>query len=160
MYNKPINFIFPSPGMRLTVTTPVRQDYITVMKGFTEQLFMRLNPPFPPVKLLRFDGCKKGDVVSLELNFILFKQRWDSLIVESELNDREFYFIDEGKKLPFFLKYWHHHHRILKDGTHTRLVDDITFRSPFLLMDYLLYPVLWLQFWYRKPVYRKVFGTP
>jgi ligand-binding SRPBCC domain-containing protein len=59
--------------------------------------------------------------------------------------------------LPFFLKYWRHHHRIVQDGQSTRIIDDIHFRSPLLLFDFLLWPVLWLQFLYRKPIYRNVF---
>jgi ligand-binding SRPBCC domain-containing protein len=143
--------------MQLKIKTKVHQDYILVKEGFTEELFIKLNPPFPPVKLKRFDGCKKGDVVSLELDFILFKQQWESLIVEAKLTEKEFYFIDEGRKLPFFLKYWRHKHRIIKNGSGSKIVDDITFRSPIRPMDFLLYPVLWVQFWYRKPVYKKFF---
>lgn len=144
--------------MKIKVTTPVAQHYKLVMQGFTEDLFLKLNPPFPPVKLLRFDGCKKDDIVILELNFIFFKQEWVSLILEDGLNETEFYFIDFGTKLPFFLKYWRHHHRIIKSGQGTKIVDDITFKSPLPLLDILLWPVLWLQFVYRKPVYKKVFG--
>lgn len=143
--------------MKLKISTSVEQDYRSVMRGFTQDLFLKLNPPFPPVRLLRFDGCKKGNIVSLELNFIFFRQQWTSVILEDGLDEQEFYFIDFGKKLPFFLNYWRHHHRILRDEAGARIVDDISFRSPFLLMDYLLWPVLWLQFFYRKPIYRKVF---
>ncbi len=143
--------------MRLYISTTVEQDYRSVMRGFTQDLFLKLNPPFPPVKLLRFDGCKKDDVVSLELNFLLFRQNWISRIVEDGLTDREFHFIDVGTQLPFFLKYWRHHHRIVQDGQSTRIIDDIHFRSPLLLFDFLLWPVLWLQFLYRKPIYRNVF---
>ena len=143
--------------MNLKIFTSVGQDYQSVMRGFTQELFLKLNPPFPPVRLLRFDGCKKGDIVSLELNFIFFRQQWTSLILEDGLDDHEFYFIDFGEKLPFFLKYWRHHHRVVRNGDGARIIDDITFRSPFLLMDYLLWPVLWLQFLYRKPIYQKVF---
>lgn len=143
--------------MRIKVSTPVAQNYISVMEGFTEELFMKLNPPFPPVKLLRFDGCKKEDVVALELNFIFFKQQWVSLIVEDGLNEEEFYFIDVGTKLPFFLKYWRHHHRIIREGHGTKITDDLTFKSPLPFLDIFLWPVLWLQFVYRKPIYKKVF---
>ncbi len=145
--------------MQITITTKISQGYIAVMKGFNEDLFMQLNPPFPPVKLLRFDGCKTGDVVSLELNFIFFKQQWQSLIVEDDLSEEEFYFVDEGQKLPFFLSFWRHKHRIIKKVNESEIVDDITFRSPFWLLDFLLFPVLWLQFWYRKPVYKKYFDA-
>lgn len=141
----------------ITISTQVRQNFRSVIQGFNQDLFLQLNPPFPPVQLIRFDGCKKGDVVSLELNFIFFKQPWESLIVEDDLTEKEFYFIDEGIKLPFFLKYWRHKHRIIKNGKGAMIVDDITFRSPFWMMDFLLYPVLWLQFLYRNPVYKKVF---
>lgn len=127
------------------------------MRGFNQNLFLKLNPPFPPVRLLRFDGCSKDDIVSLELNFLLFKQQWTSVILEDGLDEKEFYFVDAGQKLPFFLKFWKHRHRIVKAGDGARIVDDITFRSPFFLMDFLLWPVLWLQFLYRKPIYQRVF---
>lgn len=144
--------------MKIKLTTHVAQNYKAVMEGFTEDLFLKLNPPFPPVKLLRFDGCKKDDVVALELNFIFFKQQWVSLILEDGLDEKEFYFIDSGTKLPFFLHYWRHHHRIIRRAQGSKIVDDITFRSPFLIMDVLLWPVLWLQFLYRKPIYKKIFA--
>lgn len=143
--------------MHISITTSVRQPYQSVAEGFDEKLFTQLNPPFPPVKLLRFDGSQQGDIVALELNFILFKQVWESLIVEDGRRDSEWYFIDEGVKLPFFLRYWRHHHRVVKHGTGAHIIDDITFQTPFFLLDYLFYPVMWLQFLYRKPIYKKVF---
>ncbi len=146
--------------MRLKLTTQVNQDYRTVIKAFDRTLLEKLSPPFPPVKLLQFEGSRKGDVVSMELNFILFRQRWTSLIVVDGINEEEAYFIDEGMHLPFFLTYWRHRHRVAKDGAQALIIDDILFKTPFRLMDYLLYPVLWLQFAYRKPIYQKVFGHP
>lgn len=143
--------------MHLKITTKVDQDYHLVMQGFNQQLFEKLNPPFPPVRLLRFDGSKKGDVVSIQLDFIFFKQLWTSLIVEDGLDAKEAYFIDEGIKLPFFLTYWQHRHRVVKDRQHALIIDDIHFKTPFRLMDYLMYPIMWLQFLYRKPVYKRVF---
>ncbi|MDF9801247.1 ligand-binding SRPBCC domain-containing protein [Catalinimonas alkaloidigena] len=145
--------------MNIKISTAVEQPYQTVMQGFNEELFMRLNPPFPPVRLLRFDGCKKGDAVALELNFIFFKQQWLSKIVEDDFDQEEFYFIDKGTRLPFFLKYWHHRHRIIKNSQGSTIVDDITFKSPSPLLDFLLWPVLWLQFLYRKPIYKKIFSS-
>ncbi|MGB3587455.1 MAG: hypothetical protein WBA23_12990 [Tunicatimonas sp.] len=145
--------------MRLIIRTSVEQDYQSVKQGFTEDLFLKLNPPFPPVQLKRFDGSSKDDIVELELNFLLFRQTWRSLITEDGETELEWYFIDEGVKLPFFLKYWKHHHRVLKQSSGSQIVDDIHFRSPFWLMDFLLYPVLGLQFLYRKPAYKKVFAT-
>lgn len=144
--------------MRFTIITPVAMDYQQVAQNFGQSLFEKLNPPFPPVKLLRFDGNIKGDQVHLELNFIFFKQVWKSLITENDSTASEIYFVDEGIQLPFFLSYWRHKHRIVKKGQGSAIIDDITFRSPFFLFDFLLYPVLYLQFLYRKPVYKKFFS--
>jgi ligand-binding SRPBCC domain-containing protein len=144
--------------MKIKVATHVAQNYKSVMEGFTEELFLKLTPPFPPVRLLRFDGCKKDDVVALELNFIFFKQQWVSLIVEDGLDEKAFYFIDVGTKLPFFLNYWRHHHKIIQSGQGTKIVDELTFKSPLPFLDIFLWPVLWLQFVYRKPIYKKIFA--
>lgn len=144
--------------MRLMLSTPVHQPCQKVWQGFTADLFLALAPPFPLVKLQRFDGCQKGDEVHIELNFILFRQNWNSLIEEQQTLSHEIFFIDRGTKLPFFLKKWRHIHRIVKRGSESTIVDDIEFHSPFLLFDYLLYPILYLQFLYRKPIYKRLFA--
>lgn len=95
----------------------------------------------------------------MQLNLLLFRQRWTSLIVKEGITPEEAYFIDEGIRLPFFLSYWRHRHRVLNAGEHAVVVDDIYYQAPFRWLGYLLYPVLWLQFAYRRPVYRKVFGS-
>ena len=144
--------------MKLILRTQVARPVNEVWAGFDRRLFDKLSPPFPPVQVLRFDGCQTGDQVQLELNFLLFKQRWDSLIVDQQTSPDEIYFIDEGTKLPFFLRYWHHRHRLIKSGSGSLIIDDITFRTPNRLTDYLMLPVLWLQFLYRKPIYKHVFN--
>jgi ligand-binding SRPBCC domain-containing protein len=146
--------------MKITISTPVKQSIEEVWAGFDQKLFSKLAPPFPPVRLLRFDGSEVGNEVHLELNFIVFKQIWTSLIIQNVKTDKEIYFIDEGIKLPFFLTYWQHKHRIvkiiaMKTGVHTRIIDEIEFKSPF---GFLLYPVLYLQFLYRKPIYKRIFA--
>ncbi|MDF2156563.1 hypothetical protein [Algoriphagus sp. CAU 1675] len=143
--------------MRIALQTHVEKSLPKVKEGFNESLFKRLSPPFPPVKILRFDGSRTGDLVSLELNFLLFKQIWTSKITEDESKESEFYFIDEGIELPFFLKKWRHKHRIIQSETGTLIRDEIDFEAPFSLMTLLLYPALLLQFLYRKPIYRKIF---
>ncbi|WP_373493562.1 hypothetical protein [Aquiflexum sp.] len=143
--------------MKINIETEVQQDYLKVKDGFNQSLFSKLSPPFPPVKLLRFDGSKKGDLVSLKLNFIFFKQKWTSNITEDKTTDREFYFVDKGVELPFFLKEWQHKHRIIKTGEGSIIRDEITYKSRFSLMTLMLYPALYLQFLYRKPIYKKIF---
>lgn len=143
--------------MKINIETQVEQDYLEVKEGFNESLFTKLSPPFPPVKLLRFDGSKKGDFVTLELNFILFKQKWTSEITEDKTTDQEFYFVDKGIELPFFLKKWEHRHRIIKSGNGSIIRDEISYESKGALMTLILYPALFIQFLYRKPIYKKIF---
>ncbi len=145
--------------MKIKLRTPVAAPLPAVWRGFDESLFKKLSPPFPPVKLVRFDGSHKGDLVSLELNFILFKQRWTSHIIEQHETENEIYFIDKGVKLPFFLAFWQHKHRLIRSPAGgTIIADEIEYRTPFLLFDYLMYPVMWAQFAYRGPIYKKVFA--
>lgn len=144
--------------MKLTIRTSLNCPLATVWAGFDRDLFNRLSPPFPPVRVLRFDGCMTGDMVSLELNFILFKQVWNSDIIDQQATDDEIYFIDQGTKLPFFLKAWHHKHRLIRQGEGTVIADEITYQTPYRLLDYVMYPLMWAQFAYRKPIYRRVFN--
>jgi len=143
--------------MRISISTTVNQSVKKVFEGFNEALFLKLSPPFPPVKLLRFDGCRKNDEVHLQLSFIFFSQQWISLITEYENNINEIYFIDEGISLPFFLKSWKHKHLIKAHENTTQIIDDIEFSTGTVVTDILFYPLLYLQFLYRKPVYEKLF---
>ncbi len=143
--------------MRIVIKTLVEQAPSSVIEGFTRELFLKLNPPFPPVVLKEFGGCKKGDKVVLELNFIFFKQTWISDITDDQATNDEIYFVDEGIKLPFFLKTWKHRHRLVNRANQTLIIDDIQFTTPTLLTNYLLYPALYLQFLYRKPIYKRIF---
>ncbi len=144
--------------MNITIKTLVDQRLPEVIAGFNGDLFLKLNPPFPKVRLIQFDGCKTGDLVSLELNFLLFKQVWTSEITEDFSDSEQFFFVDQGVKLPFFFKTWKHKHILQVRDDKTVITDDITYQTPSLLTDWLMYPLLYLQFLYRKPVYRKVLG--
>lgn len=143
--------------MRIILKTQVEKEPQEVFQNFTKELFLKLAPPFPPVRLVRFEGSEVGNIVELELNFIFFRNIWQSLITEKEATEHQIYFIDEGVKLPFFLRYWKHKHHIIKQKTGSQIIDDITYKSPFWLLDYLLYPLLYFQFAYRKPIYKKNF---
>ena len=143
--------------MKLRIKTLVNAPLHLVKAGFTQELFLSLNPPFPPVRLLQFDGCETGDMVELELNFIFFKQRWVSMITADSHTEDRWYFMDEGTKLPFFLKSWRHHHSVEKRDRGSAIIDDITYATGTLLTDFLMYPALLGQFLYRKPVYKRIF---
>lgn len=143
--------------MKINISTSVDKNYLEVKEGFTEKLFQKLSPPFPPVRLLRFDGSSKGDIVSLELNFFIFKQKWTSEITADHTDEKEFFFMDEGIELPFFLKKWKHKHRVIKQGKGSLINDEIEYQGKFGLMSLLLFPVLYGQFLYRKPIYKRFF---
>ena len=145
--------------MNFTVTTKVKQPFLQVKEGFNQQLFSSLNPPFPKVKLKRFDGCKKGDVVTMELLFGFFNQRWESMITANDTTEEYFFFQDEGKELPFFLKHWKHRHWVKKvDGQSSEIMDDVHFKTGSYFTDLVLLPIMQAQFLYRKPIYKKFFN--
>ncbi len=147
------------PQLRFAIR--VEQGLDQVRAGFTEDLFRRLAPPFPPVAIRRFDGCAPGDEVHLELNFGLFRQPWVSEIVAAEESATHWQFVDEGRTLPFFLRQWRHVHRVeaLPEGG-SCIIDSISYAGPNALMSALLWPSLWLQFAYRGPIYRRRFAQP
>ena len=144
--------------MRIHLKTAVAQDYKTVFNAFDERLFRRLSPPYPRLKLLRFEGSMPGDVVEVELQTGLKSFRWTSLITEREVTETEASFVDQGQQLPPPLRYWHHRHLVTKNGSGAVIHDIITYSTGVKALDLLLYPLMLGQFSMRKPVYRKVFG--
>lgn len=142
--------------MNILLRTQVQQDHHSVYKGFNESLFLQLSPPLLPFELNCFEGCETGDRVILKVGLPL--QVWESLIVSHGSSSNEYYFVDEGVKLPFPLRKWHHRHGIEAiDSGGTIISDEITFSTGFKLIDLLAYPLLYSIFAYRKAVYRRVF---
>lgn len=146
--------------MKLKIETTVARDFRTVYAGFTEELFRELTPPGVPVRLLRFDGSRTGDEVHLELRFPGFKHLWISQITADDCSESECFFVDEGRKLPIFLSYWRHAHRIRRAEAGAVIVDDIEFECPVPGMAWLVFPFLRHQFRARSPVYQRIFGSP
>ncbi len=145
--------------MNINIATIVKQDYRKVFEGFNEDLFLALKPPFLPLSLRQFDGSMKGDEVKITLGIGFLSQDWDALIVDQKETEKEIYFIDEGVKLPFFLKSWRHKHRIINTINGSEIIDEITYSTPLgIFSDILLFPIMYLQFYIRKPVYQRIFG--
>lgn len=129
-----------------------------VFNAFDEKLFRKLSPPYPKLKLIRFDGSAPGDVVDVELQTGLKSFRWTSLIVDRKVTDSEAYFVDEGQQLPPPLRTWHHKHLVSKNGSGAIIHDIITYSTGIKPLDLLLYPLMKLQFGMRGPVYQREFG--
>jgi ligand-binding SRPBCC domain-containing protein len=144
--------------MQIHLQTRVSQNYLAIFEAFDETLFRKLAPPFPRLRLLRFDGSYPGDVVEIELLTGLKRLRWTSLITERQITDREAWFTDLGQELPPPLKYWKHRHLVSNKGQNQSTIHDIIdYRTGSSLLDRLLFPFLWAQFAFRKPIYRRVF---
>jgi ligand-binding SRPBCC domain-containing protein len=143
------------------VQTRVNATMENVWSRFDASLLTKLSPPFPTVRIVRFDGCQTGDQVSLELNLIAVKPIWNSLITSSAQTDTHCVFVDEGTKMPFGLIAWRHEHRIEKiDAGHCQIVDQISFKTKFWFLDYLLFPFLWGMIVYRIPLYKLYLNQP
>ena len=144
--------------MRLYFSTRVSCSINEVWEKFDQDLFLALNPPFPPVHLLRFDGCQQGDEVHLELGFWPLQQSWVSLITSQQTSTEKIVFVDEGQRLPFFLRSWRHEHRLEQQKDRTIIIDAIEYHAPIKPLEWSLWPILWWQFRYRQPVYRRYFN--
>ncbi|MEL6695835.1 MAG: hypothetical protein AAFP89_06320 [Bacteroidota bacterium] len=144
----------------IEINVPVKGNYQSVLAKFERELFEKLSPPGASVDLVRFDGSHKGDIVHIRLKlFGLIQQDWISEITEEGDDGQMAFFVDQGTQLPFFLSYWHHKHIVRKlSNDSSEIIDDIHFRTPWWLPGWLMYPVLWAQFAYRKPIYQKYFG--
>lgn len=144
--------------MKLYFETPIKLPYEKIRDRFNRDLFIYLSPLFIPFNLKRFDGCKKGDEIHLELGPNGFSQDWISLITFEETNASGWSFIDEGKVLPWPLKYWKHHHRVDRiSATESRIVDDIQYECSFAILSYLIRPFMWSVFAIRPGRYQKFF---
>jgi ligand-binding SRPBCC domain-containing protein len=117
-----------SSAFRLSFECQLSNPLKEVISGFDEKLFRALSPPFPRVKIRRFDGVKAGDRVDLELDFLLFTWKWSSLITSSTEDPDYMIFIDRGEVLPPFLSFWEHHHIMEKTENGSRIRDEIEFR--------------------------------
>jgi ligand-binding SRPBCC domain-containing protein len=144
--------------MKLYFETHLNLPFEKVRDQFNRGLFEFLAPPLIPFNMKRFDGCKKGDEVHLELGFKGISQEWVSLMTFEETNASGWSFIDEGKVLPWPLKHWKHHHRVDRlSATESRIIDDISYDCSSIFLDLLIKPVLWSVFAIRPKRYQKFF---
>jgi len=147
----------PSFRVRTRVNAPMQ----VVWTLFNEELLKKLSPPFPQVRIVRFDGCQTGDIVALELNLLFAKPVWTSHITDSIQSEDVCAFVDEGVEMPLGLTAWRHEHRIEKrDATSADIVDNISFRTNYWLLDYLLFPLFWGMIVYRIPLYKLYLNQP
>ncbi len=141
--------------MKILIETPIANNYLEVFSRFNVTLFKALKPPLTDIDVTRFDGCAVGDEVHLSVRLLqVIKQEWKNKITSAHQNDNEISFTDEGLVIPAPMRSWKHVHTVRKvDNNHCVVVDDIDYTCGFVLLDQLLYPVLWSMFKARGPVY-------
>ncbi|MEM6316074.1 MAG: hypothetical protein AAF960_00300 [Bacteroidota bacterium] len=145
--------------MNIRLSTKVKGNYKEVMRQFDRQLFEALKPAQADMEIVEFTGSKKGDKVHIRFHSPI-KAEWISLITEHGEDEKRAYFIDEGVKLPFPLSYWQHKHIVEKITDNTSyIIDDMTFKGPFFLITWLMYPAIYLGFYPRKKIYQAYFGA-
>ena len=141
----------------LKFATLVDGYYLDVMKRFDRTLFEALAPPLVPFNILKFTGSETGDIVHLQFGK-LFGVEWISKITDHGSDAFEAFFVDEGIKLPFPLKYWHHRHIVKKESeTQSWIIDDITYEANNSFLTRVMYPVLKNGFGNRDKAYKKFF---
>lgn len=141
--------------MKLLIETTVSGNYLQIFSRFNVTLFKALTPPLTSIKVQRFDGCAVGDEVHLEVKLLnMITQKWQNKITSAHQNESEVSFTDCGTVMPAPLISWKHIHTIRKiNETESVIVDDIDFSSGSRILDQLMYPVLFVMFNARKPVY-------
>ena len=97
--------------MKIRLKSKVTCELETVHSRFDGELFKYLLPP--GAQLIEFGGSTKGDIVHLKLPLAV---EWVSEITENGKSEDSYYFIDEGRKLPFPLKKWKLGRRNTKAG--------------------------------------------
>ena len=138
--------------MKVQIKTTIQKNFRDVFKKFDLLLFSALKPPLVPMKIERFDGCKKGD----EVHLIVAGQRWVSHITELYQDDEQIYFVDIGAIIPYPLKSWKHIHRIESIGKETcQIVDDIEYSTGNSFTDKLIFPMIFSMFALRRPIYKR-----
>lgn len=144
--------------MKLLIKIPLEVEMEYVYEHFNRDLFEALSPPVGGMNLIHFGGSHPGHHVKLELNIFGIRMPWISRITDEFKGDSEIWFIDKGEKLPFFLQRWHHKHIIRKTSEGCLIIEDITYSSGSILLDYLIFPIMSLQFGYRKKAYPRYFN--
>jgi ligand-binding SRPBCC domain-containing protein len=147
--------------MKINIVSRIpNQNAGLIFERFDQNLFKFLSPAYPPLKVVRFDGCRKGDKVEVELGlFPGISIKWVSEITEASSEGHHmFSFTDAGRVLPFFLIFWQHRHIIRQQGADVIIEDRIAFAGPWFMPAFLSYPMLWFTFNSRKSKYRRYFA--
>jgi len=146
--------------MKLKFKTEVHSEMYKTFESFDQSLFRQLSFPLTSVRFERFDGMDKGDEYKFYVSIFGLEQFWHGLVLRRFTSEKECYFIEIGKKLPFPLTAWTHKHKFITAGTNlTTLVDEVEYRCRYKLLEYILLPFWYSYFYFRLWKYRKIFNV-
>lgn len=124
-------------------------------------LFIKLTPWFSSVYIKRFDGLKVGDIFEMEISFLFWKFPWQSIVVLHETDFKVDSFVVIGKKLPHFIKSWHHQQEWEQSGAGRSVISSrIEFECQDLLIDFALKLFLKFHLWHRQKVFKSIIKNP
>ncbi len=132
--------------------TKIFYPFEQVKEHFNQKLFERLLPKKSTI--LRYDGHYPGAEIHLVFNLFYKRLHWESLITQVQQNHHSYFFVDEGKHLPWPLKSWSHEHRIFSLNQHSIIEDKVQYSSSFPI-KYILYSL----FKEREKVYKDYFTS-
>jgi ligand-binding SRPBCC domain-containing protein len=113
---------------------------------------LRISPPFPRLRILSEQSrVEQGRTISLGLDFILFRVRWDSCI-ERHVPGEFFTDTFDGK----VIRRWTHTHRFSRNGNGTMLTDEISCEPVWWAVPFVWVAVQML-FVYRRVALRRLF---
>lgn len=142
---------------RFCISTKVETGFKQVFRKFDVTLFKKLQPPLFKIVINRFDGCREDDIVDIEIFILGIRQRWYGVVTGFSESEELIQFTDEGLELPGKLKTWKHVHKISRLTTGSLISDDISYSTGNFVLDRLIYPFLYLLFYYRKRIYKEYF---
>lgn len=143
--------------MRLKIETKVQGNQKEVFEKFTKELLLFVSMPYPRFKLIHFNGSSVGSVVEAELDMIIKKVKWVSVVTEHEVQSEKSWFVDEGTVMPFGMIYWRHKHLVEQRNDGAYIIDDLTFHGNNFFKSLMLYFMFIPAFYYRKPRYKMYF---
>jgi ligand-binding SRPBCC domain-containing protein len=143
--------------MKILLQSHVHCGFDQVVGHFDKQLFEFLLPPNYVAQLIRYDGSASGSIVHIRFK-LPWSSDWISEIISEKREEGIYQFVDIGKKLPFGLNSWEHHHIVKKlTESKTLIVDEMHFSTHVKLLDFIFFPFLFLAFYPRKKQYKRYF---
>ena len=143
--------------MKFTIKTLVQGfTPLEVYSIFDFELLSALSPPFVKTEALVYEGNKTGDRIAFMLHSPLGRWNWTGRITENHISENVIYFTDEGEKMPLGLTAWKHTHKLIKSDKGCTIEDRIVYQGKNHFHTVFIFPLIWSQFIYRKPLYEAI----